>query len=69
MDTPAAGLAPVQKAEDASASVPSPGSSGQNENEAGRGRADRPDPEQIADRVYELMRNDLRLERERIGRR
>ena len=67
-DALAAGPAIVQKAEDAPASGPSPGSSDQNNNEAGRGTTDRPDPEQVADRVYELMRQDLRLERERIGR-
>jgi hypothetical protein len=29
--------------------------------------ADEPSPEQVADRVYELLLRDLRIERERLG--
>ena len=67
-DALAAGPATVQETEDAAASLPSPGSRDQSSSETGGGSTDRPNAEQIADRVYELMRQDLRLERERIGR-
>jgi hypothetical protein len=35
---------------------------------AARPAAAKPDPEQVADRVYELFCQDLRIESERLGR-
>lgn len=45
------------------------GGGSQQENKASDRSAARPNPQQIADRVYQLMRQDLRLERERGGNR
>jgi len=60
------GSAVVQKAGDGAGSPGSARGSTPDGSEGGEGTTARPSAEQVADRVYELMRQDLRLERERI---
>jgi hypothetical protein len=51
--------------EETETSAPAAGGAGETDRSQARG----PTPQQIADLVYELLRQDLRVERERLGMR